>query len=69
MENINPISESQFADADMDAVDREWEEFSKLAEKKKSKKEQSFYPCPAPEDDYLNSLVYNLYSKPRIIKF
>lgn len=53
--NIN--SEAQYGEEDQSAVDKEWEEFSKLVEIRKKRQEQAFYPCPPPEDDEVNNLV------------
>lgn len=49
--------EAQFGEADPDSVDREWGEFAKLVEKKRKRQEQSFYPFPPQEEDYVNTLV------------
>lgn len=52
-------SEAQFGELDYRAVDREWEEFSRLMRRRDRRREQSsFYPCPPPEeDDDVNNLV------------
>ncbi|XP_057658260.1 chloride channel protein 2-like [Diorhabda carinulata] len=48
-----------------DELDKEWEDFSKLLEKKKRNSAQGFYPCPPPEDgeDYVQTIMYGRYSK------
>lgn len=52
-------SEAQLGEVDYQAVDKEWEEFSRLMRRRNRKREQSsFYPCPPPEeDDDVNNLV------------
>ncbi|CAH0549331.1 unnamed protein product [Brassicogethes aeneus] len=56
---------AQFGEDDPDATDKEWEEFEYLLSKKRKRQEQSFYPCPPPqeEDEYVNTLMYGRYSR------
>lgn len=51
------ISEAHFGEDNHEEVDKEWEEFAMLLEKKKNRQEQPFYPCPPQEEDYINTLV------------
>lgn len=51
-------SEAHFGEMDYQAVDKEWEEFSRLMRKRDRKKTQTFYPCPPPEEeDDVSNLV------------
>lgn len=50
-------SEAHFGEPDPESIDKEWDEFANLVEKRKKRQESAFYPCPAPEDDYVNTLV------------
>nr|XP_023018404.1 chloride channel protein 2-like [Leptinotarsa decemlineata] len=57
-------TEEYFGEENLDEMDREWEDFAKLREQKRSSS-QGFYPCPPPEDveDYIQTLMYGRYSK------
>ncbi|KAF5285463.1 hypothetical protein FQA39_LY16637 [Lamprigera yunnana] len=59
------VSEAHFGEEDYTAVDKEWEEFSKLLQHRtKEKRAQAFYPCPPPEDDdEVNNFMYGRYSR------
>lgn len=50
-------SEANYGEEDLEATDREWEEFAKLVKSKNKRQEQAFYPCPPPEEDYVSTVV------------
>lgn len=54
---MDPTAEAQFGEEDREAVDNEWDEFSKLVQKKKKRQEQAFYPCPPLDEDYVSTIV------------
>ncbi|XP_072383243.1 chloride channel protein 2-like isoform X1 [Diabrotica undecimpunctata] len=57
--------DSYYGEDNAEDLDKEWEDFTKLLEKKKRNSSQGFYPCPPPEDveDYVQTLMYGRYSK------
>lgn len=50
-------AEGYFGEDDPHATDKEWDDFAKLVEKKRSRTAQAFYPCPQQEEDYVSTLV------------
>lgn len=58
----NTESEAHFGEEDCAAIDKEWEEFSKLLQHRtKQRRAQAFYPCPPPEDEEDVNFVRNIF--------
>lgn len=51
--------DARYGEDNYEEHDKEWEDFAKLLEKKKTNSSQIFYPCPPMEDveDYVQTLV------------
>ncbi|CAH1103822.1 unnamed protein product, partial [Psylliodes chrysocephalus] len=56
---------SYYGEDNSEDLDKEWEDFTKLLDKKKRNSSQGFYPCPPPEDveDYVQTIMYGRYNK------
>lgn len=53
------VYDAYYGEGDAEAVDKEWEEFAKLVDIRNKRRDQqnTFYPCPAPEEDYESTIV------------
>ncbi|CAG9861445.1 unnamed protein product [Phyllotreta striolata] len=57
--------DSYYGEENAEDLDKEWEDFTKLLEKKKKNSSQGFYPCPPSEDvdEYVQSFMYGRYNR------